>query len=446
MPKLHDYQQQALAHLQQHPRAGLFLDMGLGKTAITLRALQPEHFPALVVAPKRVAENVWETERELWRPDLDLAVAKGSPLARDRAWGRQADVTVVSRDNLGDIDPKTSRYRTIILDELSGFKSRGSQRWKRARKLTDKADYVWGLTGTPSPNGLLDLWAQMYLLDKGEALGKTLGSYRSRYFTPGRQLPNGVIIEYLLRPGADKRIHKLLEPTCISMSTVGRLDLPPVNFNLVDVRLPPKARKAYDEVKQNLTTNIDLFGTITAANSAVLSGKLAQISAGFVFSDEYYGGQYLIPDEDFAVLHKEKIDAVLDIIAETGSPVLVLYRFRPELQMLQQALGSLAHTIQEPGILKRWDRGEIPVLLAHPDSIGHGLNMQRGGHTAIWTTLPWSLEAWDQSNKRLARQGQQHPVVIHVIRAKGTVDADIYRALRDKKSVQQALLDHLEIR
>lgn len=377
-------------------------------------------------------------------------MAAGRPARRAELLRSGADIVVISRDNLKDaVEPDVpGRFNTLILDELSGFKSRGSLRWKLASKVIRQMPiqpHVWGLTGTPSPNGLMDLWAQVYLLDGGQRLGKTLGGFRSRYFTATDRLPSGVVIDWALNPGADDRIHRLLEDICLSMSTDGRIDLPPVTVNLVEVPLPPKVRAMYKDMKQDLVAGMDLIGgreVFSAANAAVLSNRLSQMSAGFLYPDA---------DADasgtpggYTVLHREKLTALREIVEGTGSPVLVFYRYRAEAELIREEFGAVCRTIDEPGVLQAWDRGEVRMLLAHPASAGHGLNLQMGGHTIVWTTLPWSLEEYQQANKRLARQGQQNPVVIHVLTAPKTVDASILAALENKKSVQQALLDHLE--
>lgn len=436
MKQLHDYQHVASAHLREHPRSALFLDMGLGKTASSLSAIEPRHLPVLVVAPKRVASDVWPIETREWRPDLSLSLAAGTPDQRARAIARGADITVIGRDNLKDVAARGT-YSTVILDELSGFKTRASQRWKLARQLLRRTRHVWGLTGTPAPNGLMDLWAQMYLLDEGMRLGESLTMYRSRYFTPGRQLASGVVTEWLLRPGADARIHDMISDICLSMGTEGRINLPPVTYNTIRVNLPPAVMAVYKRMKRELVADLSLLGgeIHTAANAAVLTNKLSQISAGFLYPDE--------PGGTVSELHREKCAAVTEVVEGTGSPVLVFYRYKAEREQLLAALPG-ARTIEEPGVIPAWNEGRVPVLLAHPASAGHGLNLQHGGHTIVWTSLPWSLEEWQQGNKRLARQGQRHPVVIHVITAERTVDSAINERLTTKTSVQDALLKHLE--
>lgn len=434
--RLHGYQQLAVDHLHRNPHAALFLDMGLGKTAVVLRALTPEHLPVLVTAPKRVAEHVWPAEAALWRPDLSIAVAVGSPAQRAAVLQGSADVIVVGRDVLRDAVPEQARFRTVVLDESSGFKTRNSLRWKTARKLVKSMPNVWELTGTPSPNGLMDLWAPTYLLDGGQRLESALTRFRSRYFRPGRQLANGVVTEWILRDGAAEKIHAAVEDICLSMDGEGRIELPPVTYNEVAVPLSPGTRRVYQRMKNDLVADLDLLGDMhTAANAAVLSSKLSQITAGFLYSDAMDGTS--------DTLHRDKVAALREIIEGTGSPVLVFYRFIAEREMIRAALPELVHTLDELGVLDRWDQGKVPVLLAHPASAGHGLNLQRGGHTIVWSTPTWSLEEHMQGNGRLARQGQTHPVVIHYLVSPDTVDVAILDRLREKKTSQQALLDHL---
>lgn len=450
--ELHAYQRTAVRHLHDNPRAALFLDMGLGKTATVLSALTPDHLPALVIAPKRVAEKVWLAEAAKWRPDLTVAVAAGRPDARRAALTSGADIVALGRDNIRDALSVPSPWRTVVLDELSGFKTRSSVRWKAAATLLwgaqtsaraqQRIPHIWGLTGTPSPNGLGDLWAQLWLLDAGNRLGTTLTEFRNRFTYPGRQLPSGVVTEWVIRPGADEKIHRLVSDICISMKSEGLLDLPPVTHNRVDVDLPNSAMAVYRRMKDDLVADMSLLGgeVHTAANAAVLTNKLSQISAGFLYVD----------DADLRAgahtdIHREKMRALEEIIEGTGSPVLVFYRYAVERERILAAFPQ-AHDLDAPGVLEQWDKGEIPIMLAHPASAGHGLNLQHGGHTIVWTSLTWSLEEWDQANKRLARQGQQHPVVIHSLMARKTVDGAILERLTTKASVQSALLQHLESR
>lgn len=450
---LRDYQLVARDFLRAHPRAGLFLDMGLGKTCVSLSALQPHHLPALVLAPKRVAETVWDAEAALWRPDLTVVKAVGSPAQRKDLLARHADVTVLSRENQGDLaslPPGRPEFRTLILDELSGYKGRGA-RWKSAVAFLKayRVPYVWGLTGTPVSNGYLDVWPQIALLDRGERLGKNISTYRSRYFYPGRRLPNGVVSSWELREGAEEKIKAKIEDICLYMESEGLVQLPEFTINYVPVRLPPRVKTAYREFAKKLLTDLtDVLGgeVVTAASRGVLTAKLSQVAAGQLYVDEAHttmNGKYI-------ELHSAKLDAVREIVEGSGSPVLVFYRFRHEFERLQKALpGSRSFTNDRYGadaatLVRQWNEGKIPVLLAHPASVGHGLNLQHGGHTAVWTSPPWDLDQWEQANKRLHRSGQRHPVVIHVVVAPGTIDDLIIERLAGKASVQQDLLKHLE--
>lgn len=440
--QLRDYQRTAVAFLQDRKSAALFLDMGLGKTAISLSALTDEHLPVLVTAPPRVAANVWPEEARIWRPDLKVAHVSGSEAAIHRALDAGADLVVISNASLHHAAPTAGAFKTFILDELSAFKSPGAARTKLAKKMSKQIEHVWGLTGTPAPNGLLDLWSQMYIIDGGDTLGTTLGGYRNRYFVAGDRLPSGVVTEWRIRPGAAARIHKMLELRCLSMSTEGRVVLPPVTNNEVEVPLPSKVRGLYRTLKDDLVADLGLLGvgkgTFSAVNAAVLSSRLAQVSAGFLYPD--------IEDrvgDEYTRLHTEKIKALQEIVDGTGSPILVVYRFRAELDMLKRAFPQ-ARTIDEPDVIRQWNAGNVPMLLVHPKSAGHGLNLQHGGHTMVWLSLPWSLEEYQQTNKRLARSGQKNPVIIHHLLSPGTVDRAVLDALTGKKSVQDALLTHLE--
>jgi len=433
--KLHDYQHRAIAHLHNGGQ-GLMMDMGLGKTAAVLTALTPEHLPALVFAPKRVAEEVWIEERDLWRPDLSMALAQGTPAQRRKAREERADITVMSRDTVADFGSRKHPYKTVVLDELSGYKTKSTNRWKATRRVTTQADHVWGMTGTPAPNGYHDLWAQIFLLDKGRRLETTLTKYRDRYFNAGRRTRNtNIVIEWILKPGAEQSINRLLSDLCLSMAADDYLELPELTFNVVKIPLPRNVMRMHQDFQDDLTVNLGVLGDVTAANAGVLSNKLRQISAGFLYAEQ--------DTTRWETLHDEKIRATREIIDGTGSPVLVFYQFDAERDALMSAIPE-AVSIDEPGIQGRWNRDEIPVLVAHPASTGHGLNLQKGsGHTVVWASLTWSLEEWLQANKRLHRQGQRNNVMVHVLSSPGTTDATVFRALRNKKSVQDALLDYL---
>lgn len=449
---LHDYQEVARDFLRGRDGGlALMLDMGLGKTAATLAALEDRHLPALVVAPKRVAEEVWDVEQEKWRPDLGISVAKGEPHQRRRALNSGAPITVIGRDNLRDVTDTHLKPKTLVLDELSGYKSggrNGSVRWKTARALMVEhgIKHAWGLTGTPAPNGYLDLWGQIGLLDGGQRLGKNLTGFRNRYFIPTKTIWNGkreVDVAWEPREGATERIKELIQDMCLAMETDGRIHLPDRVFNDIAVELPSKVRKVYNEFAAELTVDLrDLFdGDVhTAGNAAILTSRLSQMTAGFLYVDDAALREY-----EHTLLHTEKVKALEEIMeAPRTGGVMVMYRYTAERDMILRHFGDIAHTIEEPDVIKSWNRQEIPMLLTHPASVGHGLNLQDGGHTQVWTSPTWDLELWDQGIKRLWRQGQKHPVVIHLILAKRSIDHLIRKRIADKSESQQDLLRFLE--
>jgi hypothetical protein len=414
-----------------HRGSGLFIDMGFGKTAATLAALEPRHLPALVVAPKRVCQHVWPAERGLWRPDLSLAVGTGPAMKADTtaALDSGADLTVISRDNLEMVK---RQFRTIIIDESSGFKDRSTARWKTMNRISKDAAHVWELTGTPSPNGYLDLWAQVFLLDRGERLDTSLTRFRSRYFFPGRSLPSGVVVDWILRDTADDRIREKIADICLSME-ISDEHVPLVFSQEVD--LPPAVRRYYKEFKKELVLNLEIIGgeIHSASSAAILTNKLQQLTAGFLYGDE--GSGTVTP------VHTAKLDA----LDGTGSPVLVFYWYRPEAEAILKKFAKRgARHLDDPGAYEDWNAGKIPMMLAHPASAGHGLNLQYGGHTAVWTTPTWNLELWMQANKRLARPGQKHQVTIHVLAAESTIDGLVLNRLAQKTEVQEALRSYLE--
>lgn len=443
-PTLRPYQRDAVEFLHEHPRGALLLDMGLGKTAITLRALTPNHLPVLVSAPPRVAEMVWPVEVPKWRPDLKVVHATGKNRTAALDGTIDADIVAISREQLEHAAPYADRFKTFVMDELSSFKNQKTRRFKFAKKITASTPFVWGLTGTPAPNGLLDLFPQMFLIDRGAALGPHITKYRQRYFTPQRALPSGVIPGWDLRPGAASQIHRKLETSAMSLSTEGRVDLPPVTFNDVEVPLPPKAKAIYKRLKTDLVTDLDILGLaegqmFSALSAGALSAKLAQISSGFIYPDERERG-----DDSFTPIHSAKLEAIDEILAETSTPVIIAYRFRAELARLKARYPE-ARTLEGASTIRQWDAGKVPILLVHPASAGHGLNLQHGGHTMIWMSLTWSLEEYQQTNKRLDRSGQKHPVMIHRLLSPGTVDTSVLNVLKGKDSVQSALLKHLEM-
>jgi SNF2 family DNA or RNA helicase len=437
-PRLHGYQRRAVAHLHGtgEKGAGLLLDMGLGKTATVLQALEPRHLPALVAAPRRVAEEVWGAEAAKWRPDLTVARATGTPAARARALASGADVVVMTRDTVSDLGKVAHPFRTLVLDELSGYKNGSTARWRATARVAARASHVWGLTGTPAPNGYEDLYAQVRLLDGGRRLGRTLTEYRDRYFDVVRRHPQtNVVIERAPKPGAVDAVNRLLEDLCLSMRAEDYLDLPPLTLNEVRVEMPPAARRAYADLESTLVADLGVLGGVhTAANAAVLSSRLRQVSAGFLYAD---GDASTVTR-----LHDAKHEALREVLDGTGGNVLVFHWFREEADriMADPAIGAVR--VDEPGAVAAWNRGEVRVLLAHPASAGHGLNLQDGGSTVVYTSLDWSLEYWEQSLARLHRQGQRRPVVAHWISA-APIDRVIARRLEAKVDVQDALMSYL---
>lgn len=387
-----------------------------------------------MIGPKRVTEHVWPAEVAKWRPDLSVAVAAGTPSQRKAALTAGADITAIGVSNLADVKPG---WKTVVCDELSLFKSPSSNRWRLAKGLTRFADHVWGLTGTPTPNGLMDLWSQMFLIDRGERLGSGkrygtgIGQFRERWFRASDRLPNGVVTRWESRPGAAEEITQAISDICLSMRAQDYLTLPGVTYNTVDVPLPGPTLQTYHELRETLVAEL-AEGEVTAANAAVLTGKLSQVTAGFLYRE----------DGVAEWLHTEKTEAVSEIVEGTGSPVLVFHRFKAEAEALLRLPG--ARSVTEPGVIEDWNAGQVPVLVAHPASAGHGLNLQQGGHTIVWTTLDWSAERWAQANARLARQGQSRPVMVHVLVCPRTVDARISAVLTGKVSLQDAVMAALD--
>lgn len=456
--KLHDYQELGVAYLRGRGNAGLFLDMGLGKTATALTALRPEDLPCLVVAPKRVAETVWHTETAKWRPDLRVlravgdAEARGAAVAEFKKGG--VDVLVISRDNFSEA--RLTKPVTLIVDELSGYKTKGSTRWRTTNRLIKDRGVrqTWGLTGTPSPNGLLDLWAQVHLLDGGARLGRNYEAYRGRFFEAGTYVDKRgkvrpatmwvggreVVTQWVAKKGAEEKIHALIADLCLSMKAEGRIKLPPRTDVTHYIELPRSARAAYEEIREELVVDLELIGAgvYTAANSGVLTSKLSQIAAGFLYPD------LDAPEDPIARLHDLKTQLTEEIVEGTGSPVLVFHRFTEERDALLRAFPK-ARDIRERDVIDQWNAGDVPVLLAHPASAGHGLNLQHGGHTQVWTTRPWELELWEQGVGRTHRQGQTgDAVTIHRIEARDSVDQAITARLDLKATVQDALMSALE--
>ena len=391
----------------------------------------------LVIAPLRVAENTWTDELEKWDHLTFLRISKvlGNEKERVKALQAPADIYIVNRENVQWLSEFCDwDFDMLVIDELSSFKNPSSKRFKALRRKRPGIDRVVGLTGTPSTNGLMDLWSEIYLLDQGERLGKTIGSYRADFFVPDRM--NGYIVySYKPRPGAEDFIYGLLSGLCISMKSQDYIKMPERLERDVKVKLPDTAKTAYKEMEREMVISLE-DKTIDAVNAAVLTNKLLQMASGAVY------------DENKAVIevHSVKLDALEDIIeSANGKPVLVYFNYQHERTRITKRFKE-AKEIKTPEDFKAWNQGEIPVAIAHPASMGHGLNLQQGGSTVIWFSLPWSLELYQQANARLWRQGQENTVVIFRLLAKGTIDLDVARALEQKDVTQEALMQAVKAR
>ena len=441
----HEYQRYATEYIEAHPVAAVLLDMGLGKTSITLTALNNLLFDSfevrriLVIAPLRVARNTWGAEIEKWDhlSGLRYAVAVGTENERLAVLRKQADIYLINRENVQWLISESGipfDFDMVVIDELSSFKNHQTKRFKALMKVRPKVKRIVGLTGTPSSNGLMDLWAEFRLLDTGERLGRFIGQYRTSYFRPDKQ--NGqVVFSYKPLPGAEKQIYGKISDITISMKSTDHLQMPELINSRYTVYLSEKEDSRYADLKQDLVLQLP-DGEITAANAASLSGKLSQMANGAVYTDA----------GETVAIHERKLDALEDIIeAANGKPVLVAYWFRHDLERITERLHKLkipCSRLDTDGSIRKWNAGEIPVALIHPASAGHGLNLQSGGNTLVWFGLTWSLELYQQTVARLWRQGQESETVVvqHII-TKGTIDERIMKALSEKDTTQAALID-----
>lgn len=446
--KPYDYQRTATQWIVDHPRCGLFLDMGLGKTVSTLTALRQlmddgEVSRTLVIAPKKVAETTWTTEAQKWRHLRSLRVAKvmGTEAQRVKALEEDADVWVIGRDNfvwLMERHKGQLPFDVMVIDELTSFKSHSSRRFKAMRMATPQARRVIGLTGTPAPNGLIDLWGQLYCLDMGERLGRFVTRYREAYFNVYTR--GNIPIRIEPKRGAEEAIRKRIGDICLSMQAKDYLTLPDMLIHDVKVELSAAARKAYDSFERDqvlefeAATADDTPAALLASSAAALMGKLAQMANGAVYDSE--GG--------VVEVHSEKLDRLAELVEAAGSPVLVFYQYRHDIPRIMSRLkGRRVAVYQGERDLLAWNRGEIDVLLAHPASTAYGLNMQQGGHYIVWFGTGWDLELFQQANARLHRQGQRHPVTVYLLLGAGTVDERAAASLRGKGVRQQSLLESL---
>lgn len=436
----HDYQAYAIDYIETHPVAAVLLDMGLGKTVISLTAIADLLFDSfeahriLVVAPLRVARDTWPAEIEKWEhlQHLTYSVVVGTPKERRAALMANADITIINRENLQWLIEDSGfpfNYDMVCIDELSSFKNHKSKRFQALMKVRPKVKRIIGLTGTPSSNGLMDLWAEFKLLDMGQRLGRFITQYRNDYFLPDKR--NGQIIySYKPMPYAEDAIYRKISDMTISMKSTDHLKMPELVSSRYEVKLSEAEAQRYDDLKQELILQLP-EGEVTAANAASLTGKLVQLANGAIYSD----------DGDTVEFHDRKLDALEDIIeAANGKPLLVAYWFKHDLQRIKQRFE--VREIKSSKDITDWNKGNIPVAVIHPASAGHGLNLQSGGSTLIWFGLTWSLELYQQTNARLWRQGQTAgTVVIQHIITKGTIDERILKALSLKELTQNSLID-----
>lgn len=443
-----NYQQYAINHVIDNSASGLFLDMGMGKTVSTLTAIDDlillgEVNKVLVIAPLRVAEDTWSTEVDKWDHLKHLRISKilGTKKQREEAINIDADIYVTNRENVDWLVAECFNswiWDMVVIDELSSFKSSKAKRFRALKKVRPYFKRIVGLTGTPAPNSLIDLWPQIYLLDSGQRLGKTITGYKERYFKPGRR--NGyVVYNWELKEGSEEAIQNKISDICISMSAKDYLDIPERIDNRVEITLPIKVMDTYKQLEKDLVLEIG-EEDITAANAAVLTNKLLQLANGAIYSE----------DKEVVRIHDEKLDRLEEIIdTANGKPVLVFYNFKHDYGRISKMLtnNKIKHqTLNTSDDIKKWNNGEIRVALLHPASAGHGLNLQYGGNIIVWFGLTWSLELYQQANARLHRQGQKETVIIHHLIAKGTVDEDVMNALANKEVNQSMLLEAVKAR
>lgn len=440
----HEYQTYATNFILEHPVAAVLLEMGLGKSVITLTAIYElmlnrfEVQKVLVIAPLRVARDTWPAEIEKWEhlTGLTYSVAIGTEAERLAALRRPAHLYLINRENVDWLITKSGipfDFDMVVIDELSSFKSHAAKRFKSLLKVRPTVKRMVGLTGTPSSNGLMDLWAEFRILDMGQRLGRYITHYRNNFFVPDKRNQQ-MIFSYKPRAGAEDAIYRLISDITISMKSADFLKMPECIINEVPVALSEKEWSVYQALKEDMVVDLK-DEEIDAVNAAVLSGKLLQMANGAVYNEE----------KDIIHIHDRKLDALEDLIeGANGKPVLVAYWYNHDLQRIKERFS--VREIKTSQDIKDWNNGDIPVAVIHPASAGHGLNIQFGGSTIIWFGLTWSLELYQQTNARLWRQGQKSTVVIHHIIAKDTIDEDVMKALRKKEKIQSALIDSVKAR
>lgn len=446
---LHNYQIRSVQFILEHRYCGLFLDLGMGKTVSTLTAVEKlmydylEVNSVLVIAPKRVAETVWAEEAQNWEHLQHLTFSKiiGTEKQRLEAFHKKADIHIISRDNIAwlcGICASNLPYDMLVIDELSSFKNHQSQRFKALRLARPWIKRVVGLTGTPAPNGLIDLWPQIYLMDRGERLGKTITKYRSTYFTPGRS--NGyVVYNYNLQGGAEQAIRNKIRDICISMQAQDYLQMPMLTNNYVKLKMPKDILDTYHKFEKDSImklVNLDNEVEITALNAAGLSNKLLQFANGAIYDE----------DKNVYPIHDIKLEALEEIVEEAcGKSVLVAWTYQFDRDRIMKYLSKYKpRELKTAKDIQDWNDGKVQLMLAHPASAGHGLNLQAGGNIIVWFGLTWSLELYQQFNARLYRQGQKQGVVIHHLYMAQTHDEDVILALKNKDKVQMSLMNSIK--
>lgn len=438
----HKYQEFAIQFLEEHSMSILLLDMGLGKTAITLFALITLMFDSftvgkvLVIAPLRVAKSTWPAELKKWEglDFLRMSVVTGSAKERKAALEVDADVYVINRENtkwLVEHFGSKWPFDCVVIDELSSFKNHQSQRWKALKKVRHKITRMIGLTGTPASNGLLDLWAEVGIIDGGERLGRFIGRYREAFFRPAGMNPyTGVVYNYVLRPGADKKIYERISDITVSMKAKDYLDMPDLVTVTHEVEMDSTERCAYDTLRDQMVVSLE-GEQVDASNAAVLSGKLLQMANGAIYGE----------DNEIITIHDRKLDMLEDLIEQAnGQAVLVAYWYRHDRRRILERFPE-ARDMKTEADIEDWNAGKIPIGIISPAGAGHGLNIQAGGHILIWFSQVWSLELSQQTQARLWRQGQTETVTVHHIICKDTVDEDVLKAIEHKDLTQSRLID-----
>jgi len=424
---LYTHQQRALAHTEQHARCALWMGCGTGKTLVAIEAIRREYLPTLIIGPKRVIDHTWPGELARWWPECRWVSLATTPAKRQDRYALDADVWLVNFELIPKLIEETDwRWPMVVIDESSRVKSRASKLFKALRKVHPHWLRLIELTGTPAPNGLMDLWSQLYLIDGGQRLGKTITAYRERWFKPDFMGWNWTPLS-----NAQREIEDRCADVALSMHTEDYIDLPALTVLDVPVDLPPKARAAYRDMQAELIAEID-DDSITAASAAVAANKLIQITSGASYSE---GGQ--------VQLHTAKLDALAEVI-DGGEPVLIVYQFRHELAAMRARWPELVELRDAPDAVERWNAGALPLMAIHPASAGHGLNLQGGGRVMVWTSPTYNLEHYEQTCARLYRNGQTRPVVIYRLLAADTIDQRVIDVLGRKAGVQNALLAALK--